>query len=91
MCCGPATLLWFALSVFRVADKTGIDGHVSFLPQKKKKNKKGMAPCFPGWKKAYMSIDANHISTPRDQMKQTTEECRVRSTSYDKGSRFAMA
>ena len=36
MCCGPATLLWFASSVFRVADKIGIDGHVSFLPQKKK-------------------------------------------------------
>ena len=39
MCCGPATLLWFALSVFRVADKIGIDGHVSFLPQKKKKKR----------------------------------------------------
>ena len=32
----PATLLWFALSVFRVADKIGIDGHVSFFPPKKK-------------------------------------------------------
>ena len=40
MCCGPASLLWFALSVFRVADKIGIDGHVSFLPPKKKKKKK---------------------------------------------------
>ena len=37
MCCGPETLLWFALSVFRVADKIGIDGHVSFLPKKKEK------------------------------------------------------
>ena len=36
MCCGSDTLLWFALSVFRVADMIGIDGHVSFLPQKKK-------------------------------------------------------
>ena len=36
----PANLLWFALSVFRVADKIGIDGHVSFLP-KKKKTKEG--------------------------------------------------
>ena len=35
MCCGPDTLLWFALSVFRVADMIGIDGHVSFLPPKK--------------------------------------------------------
>ena len=35
MCCGPDTLLWFAISVFRVADMIGIDGHVSFLPQKK--------------------------------------------------------
>ena len=40
MCCGPETLLWFALSVFRVADKIGIDGHVSFLPPPKKKKKK---------------------------------------------------
>ena len=46
MCCGPATLLWFALSVFRVADKIGIDGHVSFLPQKKKKKKKLSGPSF---------------------------------------------
>ena len=36
MCCGPDTLLWFALSVFRVAGMIGIDGHVSFLPKKKK-------------------------------------------------------
>ena len=39
MCCGPNTLLWFALSVFRIADMVGIAGHVSFLPQKKKKKK----------------------------------------------------
>ena len=39
MCCGPDTLLWFALSVFRVADMIGIVGHVSFLPKKKKKRK----------------------------------------------------
>ena len=41
MCCGPDTLLWFALSVFWVADMIGIDGHVSFLPQKKKGKKRG--------------------------------------------------
>ena len=41
MCCGPDTLLWFALSVFRVADMIGIVGHVSFLPQKKKKKTLG--------------------------------------------------
>ena len=41
MCCGPDTLLWFALSVFRVADMIGIVGHVSFLPQKKKKKNLG--------------------------------------------------
>ena len=35
MCCGPETLLWFALSVLRIADKIGIDGHVSFLPPQK--------------------------------------------------------
>ena len=40
MCCGPDTLLWFAVSVFWVADMIGIDGHVSFLPPKKK-GKKG--------------------------------------------------
>ena len=40
MCCGPDTLLWFALSVFRSADVIGIDGHVSFLHPKKKKKKK---------------------------------------------------
>ena len=40
MCCGPDTLLWFALSVFRVANMIGIVGYVSFLPQKKKKKKK---------------------------------------------------
>ena len=34
---GPDTLQWFALSVFRSADMIGIDGHVSFLPQKRKK------------------------------------------------------
>ena len=28
---------------------------------------------------------------PERQIKQTTEECRVHSTSYDKGSCFAMA
>ena len=39
MCCGPDTLLWFALSVFRVADMIGIDGHVSFLPHTKKKKR----------------------------------------------------
>ena len=44
MCCGPATLLWFALSVFRVADMIGIDGHVSFLNPKKKKKKKVLQP-----------------------------------------------
>ena len=41
MCCGPATPLWFALSVFRVADKIGIDGHVSFLAHTKKKKTPG--------------------------------------------------
>ena len=40
MCCGPDTLLWFALSVFRIADMIGINGHVSFLTPKKKKKKK---------------------------------------------------
>ena len=40
MCCGPDTLLWFALSVFRVADMTGIHGHVSFLPHTKIKEGK---------------------------------------------------
>ena len=40
MCCGPDTLLWFASAVFRRADMIGIDGHVSFLHQKKKKKKK---------------------------------------------------
>ena len=35
--------LWFALSVYWVADMIGIDGHVSFLPQKKKKKKKNAA------------------------------------------------
>ena len=34
MCCEPDTLLWFGLSVFRVADINGIVGHVSFLPPK---------------------------------------------------------
>ena len=43
MCCGPETLLWFALAVFRVADMIGIDTHVSFLPQKKEKKKKSAA------------------------------------------------
>ena len=43
MCCGPETLLWFALSVFRIADMIGIDGHVSFLPPKRKKKKKKTA------------------------------------------------
>ena len=58
MCCGPDTLLWFALTVFRVADMIGIVGHVSFLPQKKKKKIIAtlqdrsawhglVAPCFP--------------------------------------------
>ena len=37
MCCGPDTLLWFALYVFRSADMIGIDGPVLFLPQKLKK------------------------------------------------------
>ena len=46
MCCGPDTLLWFALSVFRVADMIGTDRHVSFLYQKKKK-KKNMGPSLP--------------------------------------------
>ena len=35
MCCGPDTLLWFALSVFRVPYLIGIVGHVSFLPHTK--------------------------------------------------------
>ena len=48
MCCGPDTLLWFALSVFRVADMTGIDGHVSFLPQKNKEKKVGLIACLDG-------------------------------------------
>ena len=39
MCCGPDTLLWFALSVSRDADMIGIDGHVSFLPPSKKPKK----------------------------------------------------
>ena len=42
MCCGPATLLWFALSVFRVADKIGIDGHVSLSSTTTKKKKKNL-------------------------------------------------
>ena len=40
MCCGPDTLQWFALSVFRSADMIGVDGHVSFLHKKKKKKEK---------------------------------------------------
>ena len=40
MCCGPDTLQWFALSVFRNADIIGIDGHVSFLPHTHTKKKK---------------------------------------------------
>ena len=36
MCCGPDTLLWFALSVFRTADMVGIDGHVSLSPKTKR-------------------------------------------------------
>ena len=36
MCCGPDTLLWFALVVFRVADMIGIVEHVSFLHPEKK-------------------------------------------------------
>ena len=45
----PHTLLWFALSVFRVADKIGIDGHVSFLSHpKKKKKKRGFIACLDG-------------------------------------------
>ena len=45
MCCGPDNLQWFALSVFRIADMIGIDGHVSFLPKKKKKKKIGLIIC----------------------------------------------
>ena len=41
MCCGPDTLLWFALSFF------------FFF--------------FSWWKKAYMSIDANLVSNPKDK------------------------
>ena len=43
MCCGPDTLLWFALSVFRVADMIGIDGHVKafFHKIKIKRNASG--------------------------------------------------
>ena len=36
MCCGPDTLLWFALAGFRSADMVGIDGHVRFLHHHKK-------------------------------------------------------
>ena len=36
----PTLSCGFALSVLRVADMIGIDGHVSFLHQKKKKKKK---------------------------------------------------
>ena len=39
MCCGPDNILWFALSVFRVADMIGIVGHVSILPHKKRNKK----------------------------------------------------
>ena len=38
MCCGPDTLLWFALSVFRTADMVGIDGHVTFHPKPKEQD-----------------------------------------------------
>ena len=45
MCRGPETLQWFALSVFRIADMIGIDGHVSFLhPKKKKKKREAASP-----------------------------------------------
>ena len=46
MCCGADTLLWFALCVFRVADMIGIVGHVSFLPNQKKR-KTGGPPVRP--------------------------------------------
>ena len=46
---------------------------------------------FCVWKKAYMPIDANLVSNLERQIKQTTGELRVHSTSYDKGSCFAMA
>ena len=39
MCCESDTVLWFALSVFRIADIIGIDGHVSFLPPKDKEKR----------------------------------------------------
>ena len=48
MCCGPDTLLWFVLSVFRVADMIGIDGHVSFLPREMKQDKKSGLHCLLG-------------------------------------------
>ena len=51
MCCGPDTLLWFALSVFRVADMIGIDGHVSFLPPKK--IKRIIVSCIMPWRSSF--------------------------------------
>ena len=167
MCCGPDTLLWFALSVFRVADMIGTDGHVSFLPQKQKTKKifcpgpdghlthrytasstaallaveqllynlcwartcqQASGRCWsssgtprglgiPGTQPAsnrcqlwaltlsehglyfyfFLVEESLHVhrcqscQQPERQIKQTTEECRVHSTSFDKGSCFAMA
>ena len=51
VCCGPDTLLWFALSVFRVADMIGIVGHVSFLPPtKKRRHPASLAALGATWK-----------------------------------------
>ena len=76
---------------FWVADKTGIDGHVSFLPQKKKKEQKRDGSLFSWVEESLHVHRCQSYQHSERQMKQTTEECRVRSTSYDKGSRFAMA
>ena len=45
MCCGPDPLLWFALSVLRIADIIGKVEHVSFPPQKEKGKRKGKLAC----------------------------------------------
>ena len=56
MCCGPDTLLWFALSVFRVADMIGIDGHVGFLPPPPQK--KGVSGLLLAGQDIYIYSDA---------------------------------
>ena len=86
---------------FEFADMIGIDGHVSFLHQKKEKKEKEGVASLEGfflcvcvvcvWKKSLHAHRCQSYQQFERQIKQTTEEFRVHSTSYDKGSCFAMA